>query len=327
MRGVRPLADHEATAEDMRATEPMFDASRSGARPIVRTASGEVARATPAPTRSGEYALAHTLPAFTPPVRSPSSYPPASHAPSSYPPPVSYAPSPSRPRVAPARQPATPSSYPPPSRAPVSAPTAAPEGDPSTVASRRRAKPAARSGWASLVFLVLASLALAGAVGFGWTAVVGRHALLVDNAYDVPVVVQAGPTAVTIPPHSTATVRLPSGQHELTATGPDGSERYVLDLPLTRFGRPPRTAVFNVGGHGRLAVVSVAYGGASEATRPKARYLDEARVIILPEVPGARYGDTIDGAFPRELRLPDGKGSLIHVCHVASAGQSGCALD
>lgn len=299
---VRRVPDGEAP--DLRGTEPMLDSwSRSGARPSAAPRSTPPSGAPSfVPTRSGEYLRIPTRPLSSRPA-------------------VRALPKPDM----------SPSAFEQTSVAPLSAPARAAiarslEAPTSVAPGASEAPPRRRSGtsFGSVAFLVLSTLALAGALAFGWTTVTARHVLLVDNAYDVPITVRAGVTDLTVPARSTATVRIGAGSHELVATGPDGSERYVLDLPETRPGRAPRTAVFNVGGKGSLAVVGVGYGGVEARGEP--RRLDEGRVIILPEVPGAAYGEAIDATFPREARLYGGAGTLLHVCHVAE-GRSGCALE
>jgi hypothetical protein len=160
-----------------------------------------------------------------------------------------------------------------------------------------------------------ATVALAGGT-YVYMRVTPQHEVLVDNGNDFAVDVEVGGERLSLPAHTARAVRAHNGTLAASATGANGlRETASLELPATGWTTSGRTAVYNVGGAARLAIVTVEYGLAGGPTPPLQRLAPEPRLQLLPI---GSYGE-IDEAFPEQIKTKGGGGYVRRVCHVDDA--------
>jgi len=179
---------------------------------------------------------------------------------------------------------------------------------------------------AILAGVVVLGLVLLGAGFYLYHRFTPQHAILIDNGNGFAVELVIGDDAhVELAPHTSKTVRAHDGKLAIAAKGANGfTEQVAVDFPATSFFVGGRRAVYNVGGAGKLAIVTVEYGtvlGAPDFVVPLA---PTPRLQLLP---GNVTGD-IDDSFPESKQGRRGmSGSLERrVCHVDyEAKRVGCA--
>jgi hypothetical protein len=147
-----------------------------------------------------------------------------------------------------------------------------------------------------------------------------HHIVVIANDNDFTVEVDADGKHVSIAPHASNWVRAHDGTLTVTASNGHGfSETATLELPATGWTTAGRTALYNVGGKGNLAIVSVVYGTSSSTTPPVQRLRD--KLVLLP----VGSSGQIDEAFPEHVRTNRIGTVRQHVCHVdLEAKRVGC---
>lgn len=152
-----------------------------------------------------------------------------------------------------------------------------------------------------------------------WSKLAAQHRVLVDNANDFAVEVDVAGEHFQLAAHHSRTVKVHDGLLEVAATGPNNfHESAKLDLPATSWGNGGRTAVYNVGGAGELAIISIAYGSVTNATpeQPLGK-------TVLQLLPVGSFGD-IDEAFPTTVKSKRWGELVQRVCHITSDDHVGC---
>jgi hypothetical protein len=164
----------------------------------------------------------------------------------------------------------------------------------------------------AITFAVVIGLCVAAAIAFYiHTAVTDHHRVLVDNANDFTVSIEIGDTKLHLAPHTTDHVTVGDGKLEIHATGPNFDERVTLVMPETTMSTVPRVGLYNVGGRGELALVSMSYGAVF--TAPPIQFFGHDKHVVL--LPTNVSGD-IDEAFPTQVESSQSGLVLFHVCHV-----------
>ncbi len=158
---------------------------------------------------------------------------------------------------------------------------------------------------------VVVALIAVGALGLViYTKVTPQHRLLIDNATETSVAVEIDGKTLHVGPRSSTSVAVGDGRLAIHATAPNLDERVTLDLPASGWNTPGATAVYNIGGRGDLAVVSMGYGTVFHA--PPIQFLGhEQRAVLVPGVMGE-----IDEPFPAQIESRGTGTVLRHVCHV-----------
>jgi hypothetical protein len=146
-----------------------------------------------------------------------------------------------------------------------------------------------------------------------------QHVVVIANDNDFAVEVDAGGKRVSLAPHASDWVRAHDGTLTVTASGGNRfSETATLELPATGWSTAGRTALYNVGGTAKLAIVSITYGAGSSTTPVQ---LIRDKVVLLPV--GA--SGQIDEAFPKQVRTNRIGTVRQHVCHIdVEAKRVGC---
>jgi hypothetical protein len=181
--------------------------------------------------------------------------------------------------------------------------------------------------------LVLTGLGIAAlAIGIGafllWLRLDAHHRVLIDNANDFAVDVEIDGEKLALAPHTSRSVKVDGGRLEVRASGPKGwTESASLDLPGLGWGlNTGRTAVYNVGGVGALAMVTMTYGSVPGAPPP---LVELSRADKLQLLPAGSYGD-IDEAFPTTVKSKRRGEFVQRVCHLVDGAKAegprvGCA--
>jgi hypothetical protein len=114
-------------------------------------------------------------------------------------------------------------------------------------------------------------------------------------------------------------VRAHDGALTVTATGSGFSDTATLELPATGWTTAGRTALYNVGGTGRLAIVTIVYGTTTSTAPPVQMIRD--KLVLLP----VGSSGQIDEPFPKQVRTNRIGTVRQHICHVdLEAKRVGC---
>jgi len=155
---------------------------------------------------------------------------------------------------------------------------------------------------------VLAIAAIGGGV-YIHHRITPQHRILIDNAHEFVVDVEVDGDRFTIGPRSSTSVAVHDGAHTIHTS--QLNETITLDLPATGWSTAGRTALYNIGGRGELAIVTMVYGSVFDAP-PTAFIGHEAKAVVLP----LGVGGEIDEAFPAQVTSKRGGAVIRRVCHV-----------